>query len=53
MELPIQELLNGFPSFVGLLICILILARALERADKRLERLVESIIKRENCEERE
>lgn len=54
MDMAFMEIvLSQFPSFTGLLVAILILWQVVKAQEKRIERLIEALIKAENCPDEE
>jgi len=46
----IGAIIEGMPNFVGLMVCIAVLYRLNVSKQTTIDRLIDTIVKRENCE---
>lgn len=47
----LQNMVSQFPSLVGLFFAVLILWQIIKEQAKKIDRLIDALIKRENCDE--
>jgi hypothetical protein len=50
MDIDIASMIAGLPNFLGLIFAIIVLREQNMRLSESLERLIDVIVKRENCE---
>lgn len=50
-QMDLNTLIQQLPNFAGLLICVAVLVRIIQKQQTMIEHLVDVIVKRENCED--